>query len=267
MRRGILFSNTYTGALVNVTVNCLVLLPLGAAILIPIPIPWRGILLFGVIGLFVPAMSRFCAVAGIRRIGVSRSQSVVATSPLFSIFLAVMFLGERPSGLVLLGALAIVYGLILLSRSRAGEETWQKRDMIYPLAAGLLFAGRDVVAKVGLTHGIAPVLGGAVAATSSAVCLWIVTGIFRKRLTLLFNRESFRYLAASGFFWGLAYIFMFSALKAGHVSAVTPLIYTSPLFSAFLSLLFLRDYETVTRRVILGAVLVVLGGVGIALGR
>lgn len=267
MRRGILASNTYTGTLVNITVNSLVLLPFSIPHLISIRFPPAALLIFGSIGLFVPMVSRFFAVAGIRRIGVSRSQAVVATSPLFSTLLAIALLGERPTSLVLLGAVSIVAGLILLSQSRTGEQQWQKKDLIYPLGAGLLFAGRDVVAKVGLTQGVPPVLGGAVAATTSAVLLWTITGVFHRHGTLSCNRKSFWDLAASGLFWGLSYIFMFSALKTGEVAVVTPLVYASPLFSALLSMIFLKDIEIVTARVILGAVLVVLGGVGIALGR
>src|SRR3990172_10533880 len=262
VRKGVHASNTYTGAIVNITVNSLVLLPFGIPYLFSIHFAPAALLIFVLIGFFVPTISRFLAVAGIERIGVSRSQAVVATSPLFSILLAIGLLGERPSPLILLGAFSIVAGLILLSQNRAGEQMWRRKDLIYPLGAGLLFSGRDVVAKVGLTQGVPPILGGAVAATTSAVLLWTITGVFYRHGTLSCNRKSFWDLAASGLFWGLSYIFMFSALKTGEVAVVTPLVYASPLFSALLSMIFLKDIEIVTARVILGAVLVVLGGVG-----
>lgn len=267
VRKGVHASNTYTGAIVNITVNSLVLLPFGIPYLFSIHFAPAALLIFVLIGFFVPTISRFLAVAGIERIGVSRSQAVVATSPLFSILLAIGLLGERPSPLVLLGAFSIVAGLILLSQNRAGEQMWRKKDLIYPLGAGLLFSGRDVVAKVGLTQGVPPILGGAVAATTSAVFLWILRGMFHKQGTLSCDRKSFWNLVASGFFWGLSYLFSYSALEAGDVAVVTPLIYSAPLFSAFLSMIFLKDLETVTLRVILGAVLVVSGGIGIAMGR
>jgi uncharacterized membrane protein len=49
------------------------------------------------------------------------------------------------------------------------------------------------------------------------------------------------------------------ALGRGQLSVIIPLLNTTPLFTVFFSLLFLRGIETVNRRIILGASLMVAG--------
>ena len=49
------------------------------------------------------------------------------------------------------------------------------------------------------------------------------------------------------------------ALSLGTVSVVTPLYGTAPIFVLFLAPFFLRDVETLSGRVILGTLLIVLG--------
>ena len=55
----------------------------------------------------------------------------------------------------------------------------------------------------------------------------------------------------------------FLSLKLGDVSIVVPLMGTSPLFAIFFSALFLRQLETVTPRVVTGALLMVAGVISI----
>jgi len=54
------------------------------------------------------------------------------------------------------------------------------------------------------------------------------------------------------------------ALAYGPVVVVTPLTATLPLWVVLGSKIFLRDLETITARVIMGAILVVAGGIAIA---
>jgi len=49
------------------------------------------------------------------------------------------------------------------------------------------------------------------------------------------------------------------ALSLGTVSVVAPLYGTAPIFVLFLSFFFLRGVETLSRRLVLGTLLIVLG--------
>jgi uncharacterized membrane protein len=60
---------------------------------------------------------------------------------------------------------------------------------------------------------------------------------------------------------GLSYVSLFEAYYRGRVTVVSPLIATESLFAVLLALLLLRHSEVVGRRLALGALLVVAGGV------
>jgi uncharacterized membrane protein len=65
----------------------------------------------------------------------------------------------------------------------------------------------------------------------------------------------------AGLLFGLSYLCLFEAYFHGRVSVVSPLVGTESLWGVGLSVLLLRETEGVGRRVGLGALLVVAGGV------
>jgi uncharacterized membrane protein len=66
---------------------------------------------------------------------------------------------------------------------------------------------------------------------------------------------------AVGVPFGLSYVSLFEAYYRGRVTVVSPIIATESLWGVVLSILLLRHTELVGRRVLIGAVLVVAGGV------
>ena len=68
-------------------------------------------------------------------------------------------------------------------------------------------------------------------------------------------------------FFGLSYAALFEAYYRGRVSVVAPLVATESLWGVLFSALFLRSSELVGRRLVLGAGLIVAGGVLIGVSR
>ena len=58
----------------------------------------------------------------------------------------------------------------------------------------------------------------------------------------------------------------FVALARGDLSVIIPLLNTTPLFNVIFSAVFLRNIETVTPRIVLGAIVMVTGVALITLG-
>ena len=56
--------------------------------------------------------------ASVRRIGAARAAPLFSSSPLWSIVLAVAFLGERPNVMIIAGTVAIVAGVVLIVTER-----------------------------------------------------------------------------------------------------------------------------------------------------
>src|ERR687898_851667 len=71
----------------------------------------------------------------------------------------------------------------------------------------------------------------------------------------------------TGVTYGLSYVLLFEAFYRGRVSVVSPLIATESLWTVVLALVFLRRHEHVGVRLVVGALLVVAGGVLIGVFR
>jgi uncharacterized membrane protein len=67
--------------------------------------------------------------------------------------------------------------------------------------------------------------------------------------------------------FGLSYALLFEAYYHGRVSVVAPLVATESLWGVAFAALFLRRSELVGRRLVLGAALIVAGGVLIGVSR
>ena len=74
------------------------------------------------------------------------------------------------------------------------------------------------------------------------------------------------WFAVSGVFQGLGLLALFGALEAGNVSLVGPIVAAQPLAVVAFSALLLRDVEAVTRAIVIGCVLTVVGVVLVVSG-
>jgi drug/metabolite transporter (DMT)-like permease len=220
---------------------------------------------FLVAGLAAPGLARIGLYVGVHRVGASRASAVAAATPLFAVTLAVLFLGERPSGGLVAGAVAIVAAGVLLSARGGAERAWRRRDLAFPVLGALGFAFRDNVSRWGLAAFPFPLLAAAAATATSVAVMWGVALAGRGTGAIAVSGTGLRLLALSGFAEGIAYVAMWRALLVQPVSVVSPLVNCHAIFTVALAWLFLRDLERVTWRIALAAALVV-AGVGLVVG-
>jgi bacterial/archaeal transporter family protein len=204
-------------------------------------------------GLLAPGASQVLFTLAVGEVGASRTSVMVGGAPLVAVAIALVFLGEPLSLPLLLGALAIVYGGALLAAERDRPGDLRRIGLVYAAGAAVLFATRDNLARAWHTQA-SP--GTAAAATllagTVAAALWT-----RRPPT---TRE-LRRLAPAGILFGLSYVCLFEAYFRGKVSVVSPLIATESLWGVGLSALLIRHTEGMGRRIAIGALLVVAGGV------
>lgn len=63
-------------------------------------------------------MGRFLNYSSISRIGLNRSIPIVASSPIFALTLAVLFLDESLNALIILGTMTVMAGILLIVTER-----------------------------------------------------------------------------------------------------------------------------------------------------
>ncbi len=229
-------------------------------------VPPRGLVNLGGVfwlilaGIAAPGLGRPFLVLSLDHLGVARSAPIVNSNPLAVIAFAVFFMGERPGMSVILGMLAIVGGVVLIT-SRGPSRTWEGRHLLYPIGASVFFGAAIILGKLGMNFIPHPVFGSFLRSAAALPFFFLLMPHLpigsRRGLT----RRGGACFAAAGAVNCLAFYFYFEALRIGDVSVVTPLIATIPLFNLILVYLFLRYLEPLNRRIVAGTFLTVLGTV------
>jgi drug/metabolite transporter, DME family len=259
INRGVLAIDYFRGLLTNLGLNALFLWLYILLFAEVIDLWTPANLIFVLVGVFVPGIARFFMFKGMERLGASITSCLTNSTPLFATFFAILFLQERPTVTNLLGTFSIVAGIIALSWKSA-TKTWCTRDLLFPLTSAFLFASRDNLVRFGLLHISSPIVGAAIAATTSFVTMSLIYVAFEKKQR--FGKSAargFALFAIAGFMNFLSYVFAYTALSIERVSLVSPLINGSSLFILPLSALFLKDVEQLTPRKIAAVLLVIVG--------
>ncbi len=145
-----------------------------------------------------------------------------------------------------------------------------RRDVIigraFGIGAALAYGISQVLIRRGVSDLAPPLVGATIALFSGTIALSIF-GARDVNSNLAENKKGVIFLLLSGGTAALGIIASFYAFRLAPVVIVSPLESISPLFALLWSHLFLGKLERITRRVILGSILVVGGVILITLGR
>ena len=261
IRRGLVTSNAVTGTIVSIIISA-VLLWVVTPIFVPLssfrtPAVWY----FIAGGIFAPAVGRFMTFKAIERVGVARAVPITASSPMFSSILAVLVVGERWPLQNILGTSLVILGIVILSRTRTEKSQFRKVDLIYPALAAFCFGMSSNLRKLGLLVANLPLMAAVVSATTALPLTIVMQQAQGGQRNYALSRQSFGWFVAAGFAHTTAMLSVFYALSYGKIVVVDPLINASPVLTLFLSTIFLKDLESITPRVIMGAFCTVVGSI------
>ena len=220
-----------------------------------------GALLFMLSGVITPLVTQVLMYTSATRVGISRASPLRNTSPLFASLLAIGFLGERWTLPMASGTLLIILGASLLGmRESRAPQTFQRRYLLLPLAAGFLGGFTSPLRKFAYTLITSVPLATCAALLGSLTTLLIYLSVAGKFKEVVVNRQTLQWFGMSGISAGIAMTSLLIALEKGTVVIVSPLIATTPVFTVLLSFLFLQAFERVTAKIALGAGSIFLGG-------
>ncbi len=223
-----------------------------------------GLWKFVAAGALAPGISQLFATAAVREAGAPRSSVAFGTAPVFAVAFALVFLGEPVVAGLLVGAALIVSGAVVVAFERQRPAGFRWLGIGFALVTVIMFSARDTLVRHLAVENTADP-GPAAAATlgAGAVVLGVVVLVRRKPLALW---AAPRWLPV-GIAFGLSYVLLFHALYRGRVTVVAPIIATEALWGVLLAAVVLRRRELVGVRLVVGAALVVAGGVLIGLSR
>ena len=235
----------------------------------------NGYLLIAASGIVHFGMGRYCNYRSIAAMGASRAVTVQALAVPYSIILAIVLLGERPT-LLMYGAIALILvsPLLMVDRRKRnphpsplprGEGAGQASAapaVEIRMVEGVVFA---MLASVG--YGTSPILiraaledatGVAAVGTfvayfgASAVLLASLALPAQRHLVGTINLRYMRLFGSAGLSVFLAQLLRFFALALADVTIVDPLMRTVSVFTLVLSYLVNRRLEHITLGVVLG---------------
>jgi drug/metabolite transporter (DMT)-like permease len=257
-------SDAELGAAVTIGTACVLAVALAIAAG-PDDLPLGELSLFLLAGVLAPGGSQLLFTMAVRDAGASRASVVVGTAPLVAVAIALLVFDEPFRLPLVVGAVLIVAGGIALVLERGRPEHLKAVGLAFAFACTALFAARDNFVRwfsgettiEALPGAATTLLGGTLVATAYLLAA-------RRGIPSVRGASPF---LAVGLLFGLSYVALFEAYYRGRVSVVSPIVATETLWGVGLSALLLRRTELVGRRLALGAVLIVAGGVLIGVFR
>ena len=225
-------------------------------------IPFLAILIFACTGVVGAYLGRTLFVKTVDQIGASRAQSLNNSSPLITVLLAALFLGEPLTPGVLIGVVLIISGVFFVTDTDAQDDRRGQRKILTltSVMATICYGIVPVLKKFGTENGGTPVMG-ALVMHATGLLLLVTLGSLLK---IEFKPEriaasSLVCFIAAGFLYAIGSIMTLKALIHAPASVAAPVWSAQPIVSFFLVKTTLRGIEAVGWRDGMAAVLVVLG--------
>jgi drug/metabolite transporter (DMT)-like permease len=277
-RRGVVTGTPRQGMAVSI--------PVGVACFVPVAIASGEI---GRLPQFPPAAAAWMAGVGIvhfvvgrffnysanQAAGVNLVGPVVQLQVIWTLFLAVMILGEPCSVLQILGAALIVAGSVITQQQPARSRTapgpgtnvtifmpHYVKGYVFGLLAALAYGTSPIMARYALQHtGPATgILGGLIAYVAATVVVVLALCMPQVRREVMATKpENRRWFAYSGVFVAMAQGFFFAAVAVAPVMLVMPLLQMSLVFRVLLST-WLNPHHEVFGSFVLGGIATAISG-------
>ncbi|HSK31571.1 MAG TPA: EamA family transporter [Candidatus Limnocylindria bacterium] len=187
------------------------------------------------------------------------------TGPLLSCIAAILFLGERPSAIAILGALLIIGGVVMLTgnvnKLRQGED---QKAVLYALLTGLFIAAYTLWDKQAVSHfGMAPLVLDWGANIGRAIFLAPFAIRYPDETIAEWREHKYEAIAIAVLI-PLSYILVLTAMSFTPLSYVAPAREISILIGTALGARLLAEGDGRRRLAAAGAM--VIGIVGLAVG-
>ena len=223
----------------------------------------EGLLLFIVAGLLAPGIARLFYFKGMQTAGISANASIFATYPIFTSIMAVSLLGEALSIENWIGLVCVIAGVIFIGRNINNNDTQtkhtSKKGLIVPVVGSLAIAFSQIVRKESLIVYNQPLLGAAVGYTIALIVYILVMVFSKTSRTRKFSRQDIHLFWKPGVGIAAGWLLSFLALSQEMVSIVVPILQTELLFILFFAYIFLRNLEKISFKLIVNAILIVVG--------
>jgi transporter family protein len=221
-----------------------------------------AILIFCVTGVVGAYLGRTLFVKSVDQIGASRAQSLNNSSPLITVLLAALLLGEPLSPALLFGVLLIISGVFFVSERKSdGQQAGSTRIFtLTAVLATICYGIVPVLKKLGTDSGGPPVIGALVMHATGLILLLTLGSLLKiDRKLEAVPTNSLVCFVSAGFLYAIGSICTLKALVHAPASVVAPIWNAQPIVSFLLAKATLKGIEEVSFKDGAAAALVVAG--------
>ncbi len=199
---------------------------------------------------------------------VNKVVPVDKSSTVLTVLLAIFLFQEKTHLILkLAGTLLLAAGIFLMiEKKQTSPKKENRRWLIYALLSALFASLTSILAKVGIT-GVESNLGTAIRTGVVLIMAWLVVLIKNRETSVRLLKEvpkgELLFISLSGLATGASWLCYYYAIQNGPVSVVVPIDKLSILVTIVFSRLVFS--ETLSRKALLGLILMVLGTLIIAL--
>lgn len=199
---------------------------------------------------------------------VNKVVPVDKSSTILTVLLAIFLFQEKTHLILkLAGTLLLAGGIFLMiEKKQTSQKKENRRWLIYALLSALFASLTSILAKVGIT-GVESNLGTAIRTGIVLIMAWLVVLIKNRETSVRLLKEvpkgELLFISLSGLATGASWLCYYYAIQNGPVSVVVPIDKLSILVTIVFSRLVFS--ETLSRKALLGLILMVLGTLIIAL--
>jgi len=261
IRRNLVSGHVYVGVLISIVMGIpmYLLISLITREFINARLTLSTVIILVLAGILNFGVGRSLLYRSVQLIGANISGPIISSSALYSVILGITLLSEKPTINDFLGISSTLVGLTLITM-RGIKVIKSYKGLLYAFITSVILAITPILVKVGTVMLNAPIL--AVAISYTAVLppypALIVSRKFRKYV-LHINNESLKYLTLAAITVNIAQLLRYISLSIGDVSSVVPIMSTYILFGIILSYIINRSLEDFNIKIVVGAILVVLG--------
>jgi len=240
-------------------------------------LPWKAYLFWALSGVIHFALGRTWAYRSLQLLGSNRSNIVTSLSPIATVALAMLLLGETATALQFIGILFTLAGpLVMLCKEQTigegspmqsgshGKEVDARTlllGVLYGAGAALFWGSSAIFIKFGLDAGGTPVAGTLIAYTAASVVIGPSFLFSAEKRGELWRegRKPLPIAIFSGLTTSIAQLLRYISYGYGSVIVVSLMLRTLPLWVLLFAFSFNREYESFSRWVLFGNGLLMIG--------
>lgn len=231
------------------------------------------LLSLGAAGIIHFMVGRTCSYNAFKYVGVNTASPYISMNSFYAISFGSLFLKERPSFILALGALFILSGVIVitifkprLSSKDPIKQRHFRKGLLFALCAGLSFGSSAPLIRLGLMSSGSPIIGPFTSYMFALLVYLPIMLVFGKLKEIRGLRfEESKYFLFSGVFVNTAHVLRYVALAFLPLWIAAPLLSSNEVFSFLFSSLLIRKYELFNRPIIAGIALSIIGVILVAL--